>query len=44
MTYTMVTKTNKQTEKTTMKNKIKKLDKEVGVLYTLYRVLLSSLK
>ena len=44
MTYMTETKQNKQTEKTPMKNKIKKIDKEVGILYTLYRVLLSNLK
>lgn len=44
MIYTTETKTSKPKETSTMKNKIKKIDKEVGILYTLYRVLLSSLK
>jgi uncharacterized protein YjaG (DUF416 family) len=47
MTYTMVTKQKTQMEKTIMTNKnkvVKAIDKEVGILYTLYRVLLSSLK
>lgn len=43
MIYMMVMTMN-MTKRTTMKNKIKKLDKEVSILYTLYRVLLSSLK
>lgn len=47
MTYTTEMKTNKQKEKIPMKNEnkvVKAIDKEVGILYTLYRVLLSSLK
>jgi hypothetical protein len=47
MTYMTEMKTNKQMEKTIMTNKnkvVKAIDKEVGILYTLYRVLLSSLK
>ena len=47
MTYMTETKQNRQNEKTPMKNKnkvVKAIDKEVGILYTLYRVLLSSLK
>ena len=31
-------------KETTMKNTIKKIDKEVSLWYTIYRVILSSLK
>ena len=44
MNQTEKTKTMKTTTKIDVKEKVKAIDKEVNILYTLYRVLLSSLK
>ena len=49
-TYTMETKQKRQVKRkkimtnNNVKEKVKAIDKEVSILYTLYRVLLSSLK